>query len=163
MSQQQTARPGGRSQGFQAAQRVPRQGGGPFGMQGGGEKAQTFWPSTKRLVGRLRPEAGAMTFVLLLGVVSVVFSVLGPKILGNATDIIFSGFFSKQFPAGVTKAQIIALGTSLGVDYSMTTSCYDPSDAGEACGECDACQLRLAGFRAAGSTDPIAYARAGNV
>lgn len=60
----------------------------------------------------------------------------------------------------LTKAQIIALGTSLGVDYSMTTSCYDPSDTGEACGECDACQLRLAGFKAAGSTDPIAYARA---
>jgi len=105
---QQPARPGGQSRGFQAARRVPTQGGGPFGMQGGGEKAQTFWPSTKRLIGRLRPEAGAMTFVLLLGVVSVVFSVLGPKILGNATDIIFSGFFSKQFPAGVTKAQIIA-------------------------------------------------------
>jgi 7-cyano-7-deazaguanine synthase len=57
----------------------------------------------------------------------------------------------------LTKAQIISLGASLGVDYSMTTSCYDPSDSGEACGECDACQLRLAGFRAAGVADPIAY------
>ena len=57
----------------------------------------------------------------------------------------------------LTKAEIIALGTSLGVDYSMTTSCYDPSPTGEACGECDACQLRLAGFSAAGSTDPIPY------
>lgn len=56
----------------------------------------------------------------------------------------------------LTKAQIIQLGVSLGVDYSLTTSCYDPS-AGQACGECDACQLRLAGFRAAGLTDPIAY------
>lgn len=59
----------------------------------------------------------------------------------------------------MTKAQIIALGTSLGVDYSKTTSCYDPSITGEACGECDACQLRLAGFEAIGIADPIPYAR----
>ena len=58
----------------------------------------------------------------------------------------------------LTKAEIIALGTSLGVDYSMTTSCYDPTAAGEACGECDACQLRLKGFADAGLTDPIRYA-----
>ncbi|MEO7217693.1 MAG: 7-cyano-7-deazaguanine synthase QueC [Gemmatimonadaceae bacterium] len=57
----------------------------------------------------------------------------------------------------LSKAQIIALGTSLGVDYSMTTSCYDPAANGEACGECDACQLRLAGFSSAGLTDPVAY------
>lgn len=56
------------------------------------------------------------------------------------------------------KSEIIALGKSLGVDYSLTTSCYDPSEDGEACGECDACQLRLAGFSAAGIVDPIAYA-----
>lgn len=56
------------------------------------------------------------------------------------------------------KSEIIALGKSLDVDYSLTTSCYDPSDDGEACGECDACQLRLAGFSAAGIADPIAYA-----
>jgi ATP-binding cassette, subfamily B, multidrug efflux pump len=87
---------------------VPAQGGGPFGMPAGGEKAQAFLPSARRLVGRLRPEAGAMTAVILLGVVSVVFSVIGPKILGNATNIIFAGFFSKQFPAGTTKAEIIA-------------------------------------------------------
>ena len=60
----------------------------------------------------------------------------------------------------LTKAEIIALGTSLGVDYSMTTSCYDPSPIGEACGECDACQLRLKGFADAGLTDPIRYAKA---
>ncbi|MGH8164802.1 MAG: 7-cyano-7-deazaguanine synthase QueC [Rhodanobacteraceae bacterium] len=60
----------------------------------------------------------------------------------------------------LTKAQIIALGTSLGVDYSMTTSCYDPAAGGLACGECDACQLRLAGFSAAGLSDPIPYATA---
>lgn len=62
----------------------------------------------------------------------------------------------------LSKAAIIALGTSLGVDYSMTTSCYDPSPAGQACGECDACQLRLAGFSAAGFSDPISYENARN-
>jgi 7-cyano-7-deazaguanine synthase len=60
----------------------------------------------------------------------------------------------------LTKAGIIALGTSLGVDYSATTSCYDPGANGEACGRCDACQLRLKGFREAGLEDPIEYATA---
>jgi 7-cyano-7-deazaguanine synthase len=58
----------------------------------------------------------------------------------------------------LTKAGIIRLGLSLGVDYSGTTSCYDPGDNGEACGRCDACQLRLKGFREAGVDDPIEYA-----
>ena len=50
----------------------------------------------------------------------------------------------------LSKAGIIKLGTSLGVDYSQTTSCYDPGPNGEACGRCDACQLRLKGFSEAG-------------
>jgi len=58
----------------------------------------------------------------------------------------------------LTKAGIIRLGMSLGVDYSVTTSCYDPGSSGEACGRCDACQLRLKGFREAGLDDPIEYA-----
>ncbi len=58
----------------------------------------------------------------------------------------------------LTKAAIIRLGTSLGVDYSATTSCYDPGPRGEACGSCDACQLRLKGFSEAGFDDPIEYA-----
>ncbi|MDP9279582.1 MAG: 7-cyano-7-deazaguanine synthase QueC [Gemmatimonadota bacterium] len=58
----------------------------------------------------------------------------------------------------LTKAAIIKLGASLGVDYSATTSCYDPGAHGEACGRCDACQLRLKGFSEAGLEDPIAYA-----
>ncbi len=57
----------------------------------------------------------------------------------------------------LTKAQIVTLGHELGVDYSLTTSCYDPSPAGISCGHCDACQLRLRGFADAGATDPIAY------
>jgi 7-cyano-7-deazaguanine synthase len=59
-----------------------------------------------------------------------------------------------------SKAEIIRLGTSLGVDYSETTSCYDPGSDGEACGRCDACQLRLKGFSDAGLDDPIVYATA---
>jgi 7-cyano-7-deazaguanine synthase len=58
----------------------------------------------------------------------------------------------------LSKAGIIKLGTSLGVDYSQTTSCYDPGPNGEACGRCDACQLRLKGFSEAGIEDPIGYA-----
>jgi 7-cyano-7-deazaguanine synthase len=58
----------------------------------------------------------------------------------------------------LTKAAIIQLGVSLGVDYSRTTSCYDPGANSEACGRCDACQLRLNGFRDAGLEDPIEYA-----
>jgi 7-cyano-7-deazaguanine synthase len=60
----------------------------------------------------------------------------------------------------LTKAEIIKLGASLGVDYSGTTSCYDPGPDGEACGRCDACQLRLKGFSEAGMEDPIEYASA---
>jgi 7-cyano-7-deazaguanine synthase len=60
----------------------------------------------------------------------------------------------------LTKAEIVRLGLSLGVDYADTTSCYDPDPAtGAACGHCDACQLRLRGFAEAGAVDPIAYAR----
>ncbi len=59
----------------------------------------------------------------------------------------------------LTKAEIIRRGNSLGVDYSLTHSCYDPTPDGRACGECDSCQLRLKGFREASLTDPIAYAQ----
>jgi 7-cyano-7-deazaguanine synthase len=59
----------------------------------------------------------------------------------------------------MTKAEIIALGTSLGVDYSLTRSCYDPDESGAACGRCDACRLRLKGFAAVGLDDPVPYAR----
>lgn len=57
-----------------------------------------------------------------------------------------------------TKAEIIAHGHSLGVDFGLTHSCYDPAPDGAACGECDSCLLRLQGFAAAGLTDPIRYA-----
>ena len=54
----------------------------------------------------------------------------------------------------LTKREIIELGLSLGVDYSMTTSCYDPAPDGTSCGRCDACQLRLRGFAEVGIADP---------
>ena len=57
----------------------------------------------------------------------------------------------------LTKAQIITKGIKLGVDYSMTHSCYDPSESGLSCRQCDACILRKAGFEAANITDPTSY------
>jgi 7-cyano-7-deazaguanine synthase len=58
----------------------------------------------------------------------------------------------------LTKGQIIELGHTLGVDYALTTSCYDPDSDGHACGRCDACRLRLKGFEEAGVDDPARYA-----
>jgi 7-cyano-7-deazaguanine synthase len=57
----------------------------------------------------------------------------------------------------MTKAEIIRTGRSLGVDYGLTSSCYDPSSDGAACGACDSCQLRLKGFSEADAEDPIRY------
>jgi 7-cyano-7-deazaguanine synthase len=56
----------------------------------------------------------------------------------------------------LTKAQIIAEGLALGVDYGLTSSCYDPSPEGRPCGECDSCLLRQKGFAEAGASDPLA-------
>jgi 7-cyano-7-deazaguanine synthase len=57
----------------------------------------------------------------------------------------------------LSKAEIIRLGTSLGVDYGLTHSCYDPASDGRACSRCDSCQIRRAGFLAAGVADPTRY------
>jgi ATP-binding cassette subfamily B multidrug efflux pump len=86
--------------------------GGPAArMMAGGmptEKLQDFKGSTKRLLGLMKPQRLLVSVVLLFGVASVVLSVLGPKLLGHATDIIFSGVVGKLLPAGMTKAQAIA-------------------------------------------------------
>ncbi|HXG92255.1 MAG TPA: 7-cyano-7-deazaguanine synthase QueC [Blastocatellia bacterium] len=60
----------------------------------------------------------------------------------------------------MTKAEIIKTGLRLGVDYSLTHSCYDPTAEGLACGKCDSCLLRLKGFIEAGASDPLNYAQA---
>jgi ATP-binding cassette subfamily B multidrug efflux pump len=92
-----------------APRRGPGGGGGPFGGMGMPvEKSMNFLPSAKRLIGRLRPERVPVFFVFLLGIVSVALAVLGPKILGMATDLIFEGAIGGQLPAGVTKEQVIA-------------------------------------------------------
>jgi 7-cyano-7-deazaguanine synthase len=57
----------------------------------------------------------------------------------------------------MTKAEIIKTGLELGVDYSLTHSCYDPTAEGLACGKCDSCLLRLKGFDEAGARDPLSY------
>jgi 7-cyano-7-deazaguanine synthase len=57
----------------------------------------------------------------------------------------------------MTKADIIRRGMELGVDYSLTHSCYDPTEEGLSCGQCDSCRLRLKGFAEAGLSDPLEY------
>ena len=57
----------------------------------------------------------------------------------------------------LTKSEIVKVGMNLGVDYSLTSSCYDPDQEGNPCGLCDACYLRLKGFKETGITDPLNY------
>ena len=80
---------------------------GPMGQAGPGEKAQNFGPSAKRLLGTLRTDTPLLIVVLVLGVVSVALSVIGPKLLGEATDVVFAGYVSLQTPEGLTKQQVI--------------------------------------------------------
>ncbi|WP_284975104.1 ABC transporter ATP-binding protein [Arthrobacter sp. efr-133-TYG-104] len=83
--------------------------GGPFaGMNIPAEKASNFGASARRLLGTLRPERMWLTLVLLFALVSVTLSVIGPRMLGQGTNLIFAGIVSKQLPAGVTKEQVVA-------------------------------------------------------
>jgi ATP-binding cassette subfamily B multidrug efflux pump len=92
-----------------AASRRGPGGGGPWGNAGmPTEKSLDFGPSAKRLLGRLRPQRVTVIGVVALAVVSVGMSVLGPKILGHATDLIFDGVIGRRLPAGVDKAQAVA-------------------------------------------------------
>lgn len=78
-------------------------GGGPFGGMGmPAEKSMNFLPSAKRLIRRLRPEWFGIIWVLLFAVASVALSVIGPKLLGEGTNLIFEGAISKSLPEGVT-------------------------------------------------------------
>jgi len=90
---------------------------GPAAMMGAGmpaEKSMNFWPSAKRLLAQLRPERALALLVVLLTVASVSFSVIGPKILGNATNLIFEGIIGKKLPAGLTQEQVIAAARAKG-------------------------------------------------
>jgi 7-cyano-7-deazaguanine synthase len=78
--------------------------------------------------------------------------------LATAAAVENKGRFKIHTPIiELTKAQIIRRGTELGVDYSLTHSCYDPDPRGRSCGKCDSCRLRLKGFAQAGLKDPIEY------
>ena len=96
--------------GFKATERIqagPGPGRGPMGGGMVGQKAMTFGPSAKRLVAQMRPERVRAICVVLLGVASVALMSTGPRILGHATDLVFSGLFSRNLPAGVTQAQAV--------------------------------------------------------
>ncbi|MBT2227750.1 ABC transporter ATP-binding protein [Nonomuraea sp. NEAU-A123] len=93
----------------QAPARRPQPGFGPGRMMSGpAEKALDFGGSLRRLLRLLRPERALLGIVLALGTASVALSVTGPKILGHATDLIFSGIIGARLPAGVTKEQAVA-------------------------------------------------------
>ncbi|MCO4275625.1 ABC transporter ATP-binding protein/permease [Pseudarthrobacter sp. HLT3-5] len=72
------------------------------------EKAMNFGRSAKRLLGTLRPERAWLLLVLIMGVASVTLSVIGPRLLGEGTNLIFAGVVSRELPAGVSKAELIA-------------------------------------------------------
>jgi len=82
---------------------------GPFGGGAGAPaaKAQNFGPSAKRLLGTLRSDTPRLIGVLVLGILSVTLSVIGPKLLGEGTNVVFAGFISLQVPAGATKQQVV--------------------------------------------------------
>ncbi|WP_425413543.1 ABC transporter ATP-binding protein [Micromonospora rhizosphaerae] len=80
------------------------------------EKSMNFGPSARRLLGRLRPHRPQLVAIVALAVVSVGFSVTGPKILGHATDLIFSGVIGRQLPAGTTTEQAVAAARAAGND-----------------------------------------------
>lgn len=80
---------------------------GMSGAEGVARKAKHFWPSFWRMMGLLKPYWIRMVLVTVVGAASVVLTVLAPRILGRATDVLFSGYISNQIPAGVTTQQAI--------------------------------------------------------
>jgi ATP-binding cassette subfamily B protein len=91
-----------------------RGGFGPFGGGAPVEKAMNFGSSVRRLLERLSPQRMKLAAVILLGVTSVTFMVIGPKIIGRATDVIFAGAIGRRLPAGLTEAQVIAMARASG-------------------------------------------------
>ncbi|MGQ7297671.1 ABC transporter ATP-binding protein [Quadrisphaera sp. KR29] len=104
--------------------RGPMGGGGPMGMAMPTEKSKDFWPSTRRLLGRLRPERAWIALVVVVGAASVALAVAGPKLLGTATDVVVAGAVGARFPAGTTReavlAQLAATGSASEVDFLRT-------------------------------------------
>lgn len=104
------ATPKDKSAGLSATERIEAPAGGPGrGPMAGGnvaEKAMTFVPSAKRLVARMRPDRHRAVLVVVLGVVSVALMSVGPRILGRATDLIFTGLVGRQYPAGTPASQL---------------------------------------------------------
>src|SRR5260221_8784556 len=100
----------------------PAAGPGGGGMRGGwmgmggppAGKTRDIRKTLRQLLGRLRPESRLLSLVVLIGSASVVFSVIGPKIVGNATNVIFNGIVGKMLPAGLSKQEAIALLTAHG-------------------------------------------------
>ncbi len=110
-------RPNGTAPALQAPTRPrpPMRGGfGPFGGGAPVEKPMNFRRSVRRLLERLSPDRVRLATVVLLGVTSVAFLVIGPKILGRATDLIFAGAIGRQLPRGLTEAQVIAAARASG-------------------------------------------------
>ncbi|KIC66615.1 ABC transporter ATP-binding protein [Pseudarthrobacter phenanthrenivorans] len=111
--------PSGTAGGGKAGQadvvRIPRPAGGPgrggpfAGMNVPAEKAMNFSGSAKRLLATLRPERAWLILVLVMAVAGVVLQVIGPRLLGEGTNLIFAGVVSKQLPPGMTQAQLIAM------------------------------------------------------
>jgi ATP-binding cassette subfamily B multidrug efflux pump len=99
-----------KKQEFAATERIEAPMGGPGrGPMGGGmvgQKAMTFVPSAKRLVGLMRPDRGKAVAVVILGVASVVLMSIAPRILGHATDLVFNGFIGSQFPPGTPESAL---------------------------------------------------------
>ena len=90
-------------------------GGPPWARMGQpGEKSMDFGPSAKRLIGRLRPEMTYVYAVIALAVLGVTLTVIGPLLLGRATDIIFAGVIGADLPSGQTTAEAVAVATASG-------------------------------------------------
>jgi ATP-binding cassette subfamily B multidrug efflux pump len=100
-----------KSRGFQATERIqagPGPGRGPMGGGLVGQKAMDFGPSARRLLHRLAPDRVNVVLVVVLTLVSVGLMSYGPRVLGQATDLVFAGFLGRQLPAGSTRSEAIA-------------------------------------------------------
>ncbi len=99
-------------------QRRGPMGGGPPGMGAmmPAEKSKAFGPSFRRLLGELRPERWRIGLVMLFAIVSVAFAVIGPRVLGDATDLVFEGVVGRQLPPGMSQAQVEAMLRASGQD-----------------------------------------------